>query len=171
MTITSCEARNEQTKTALEKRFERSDYLYMLLVLAVGLLSYVPWLGSYGLLDPTDSFFLESGRELLEKNEFLLPLNNYVPWLDKPILFFLDGGLLVQIFWNQHFCRQITSGTISGGDWLNLILRLPTYFEEVGSRSGGANIHVGAISFDNWTRLPHRYDLMRFNSGVQSFSV
>ena len=52
------------------------------------MLTYIPWLGSYGLLDPTDSFFLESGRELLEKNQYLLPLNNYVPWLDKPILFF-----------------------------------------------------------------------------------
>ena len=57
-------------------------------VLLAGILSFIPWLGSYGPLDPTDSFFLESGRESLELNQFLLPLNNYVPWLDKPILFF-----------------------------------------------------------------------------------
>jgi 4-amino-4-deoxy-L-arabinose transferase-like glycosyltransferase len=66
----------------------RAAWLYPLVVIAAGLLSYLPWLGSYGLLDPTDSFFLESGRELIETNQFLLPLNNYVPWLDKPILFF-----------------------------------------------------------------------------------
>ncbi|MBX9724919.1 MAG: glycosyltransferase family 39 protein, partial [Candidatus Obscuribacterales bacterium] len=66
----------------------QKELLYPLVVLAVGILSYVPWLGSYGPLDPTDSFFLESAREALETNQLLLPLDNYVPWLDKPILFF-----------------------------------------------------------------------------------
>lgn len=67
---------------------DRAKYFWPILIASVGLLSYIPWLGSYGPLDPTDSFFLESGRESVELNSYLLPLNNYVPWLDKPILFF-----------------------------------------------------------------------------------
>ena len=67
---------------------DRGKYFWPCLVLLAGILSYIPWLGSYGPLDPTDSFFLESGRESIELNQYLLPLNNYVPWLDKPILFF-----------------------------------------------------------------------------------
>lgn len=81
----------ESTKLADSKKtaaMDRGKYFWPSLVLLAGVLSYIPWLGSYGPLDPTDSFFLESGRESIELNQYLLPLNNYVPWLDKPILFF-----------------------------------------------------------------------------------
>ncbi len=65
-----------------------SGFAYAALLLALGLLAYLPGLGGYGALDPTDSFFLESAREMVETGKYLLPLNNYEPWLDKPILFF-----------------------------------------------------------------------------------
>lgn len=61
---------------------------WLTVVLGAGLLSYLPWLGCFGPTDPTDSFFLESGREMVETGKYLLPLNNYEPWLDKPILYF-----------------------------------------------------------------------------------
>lgn len=84
-----------------------SAAFYPLLVLILGLLTYIPYLGSYGLLDPTDSFFLESGRELLEKNQFLLPLNNYVPWLDKPILFFWMVAYAYKFFGIHPFIGRL----------------------------------------------------------------
>ncbi len=67
---------------------KKSGFVYAALLLALGLLAYLPGLGSFGALDPTDSFFLESAREMVETGKYLLPLNNYEPWLDKPILFF-----------------------------------------------------------------------------------
>ncbi len=76
------------TTVTTKSKDERAKYFWPALVLFAGIISYIPWLGSYGPLDPTDSFFLESGRESIELNQYLLPLNNYVPWLDKPILFF-----------------------------------------------------------------------------------
>lgn len=83
------EAPNQLIKESGAKpRGEQAKYFWPALVLLAGVVSYIPWLGSYGPLDPTDSFFLESGRESIELNQYLLPLNNYVPWLDKPILFF-----------------------------------------------------------------------------------
>jgi 4-amino-4-deoxy-L-arabinose transferase-like glycosyltransferase len=63
-------------------------FAYAAILAVLGLLAYLPWLGSFGPLDPTDSFFLESAREMVETGKYLLPLNNYEPWLDKPILFF-----------------------------------------------------------------------------------
>lgn len=57
-------------------------------LLAVGVLLYLPYLGAYGPLDPTDSFFIEAGREAVETSQYLLPMINYEPWLDKPILYF-----------------------------------------------------------------------------------
>ncbi|MBY0358975.1 MAG: glycosyltransferase family 39 protein [Candidatus Obscuribacterales bacterium] len=61
---------------------------FILVLILIGLMTYLPWLGSFGPLDPTDSFFLESGREIIETGNYLLPLMNYEPWLDKPIFFF-----------------------------------------------------------------------------------
>lgn len=65
-----------------------SNALLAAVILIIGLVAYLPWLGSFGPLDPTDSFFLESAREMIETGKYILPLNNYEPWLDKPILFF-----------------------------------------------------------------------------------
>ncbi len=70
------------------RKISTKQAFYPLLIVIAFLLAYLPWLGSYGPIDPTDSFFLESGRELIETGKYILPLNNYVPWLDKPILFF-----------------------------------------------------------------------------------
>ncbi len=60
----------------------------ILLVLLLGLALYIPGLGDYGPLDPTDSFFIEGARELFETQQYLLPMFNYQIWLDKPILYF-----------------------------------------------------------------------------------
>lgn len=64
-------------------------------LLALAALLYLPWLGSYGPLDPTDSFFIEAAREAVETKQYLLPMINYEHWLDKPILYFwaVSGSL------------------------------------------------------------------------------
>lgn len=85
----------------------KHDFLYLLGVLVLSLLSFLPWLGSYGLLDPTDSFFLESGREAVETGQYLLPLNNYQPWLDKPILFFWMLAASYKLFGLSPFVGRL----------------------------------------------------------------
>lgn len=80
-----------------------------LILLATGLLLYLPWLGSYGPLDPTDSFFIESGREAFETNQYLLPLQNYKPWLDKPILYFWSVAGSYQLLGVNPFAGRLVS--------------------------------------------------------------
>jgi len=58
-----------------------------LLVLAC--VVFLPGLGSYGMLDPTDSFFVEAPREMLNQSHYLTPLFNYADWFDKPAFPFL----------------------------------------------------------------------------------
>jgi 4-amino-4-deoxy-L-arabinose transferase-like glycosyltransferase len=53
--------------------------------LLLGGLSFLPGL-DLGMLDPTDSFFVEAAREMLEKQHFSTPLINYQDWFDKPAL-------------------------------------------------------------------------------------
>ena len=64
------------------------ERLALPVLLVIALLLYLPGLGSYGPLDPTDSFFIEGARELFETQQYLLPMFNYQIWLDKPILYF-----------------------------------------------------------------------------------
>ncbi len=93
--------------TASSSKKPAAALIYPLIVLGAGLLTYLPWLGSYGLLDPTDSFFLESGREIIETQKYLLPINNYEPWLDKPILFFWLVVASFKAFGIQMFAGRL----------------------------------------------------------------
>jgi 4-amino-4-deoxy-L-arabinose transferase-like glycosyltransferase len=76
------------TESAKSTSGGQLEKLALPILFALGLLLYLPGLGSYGPLDPTDSFFIEGARELLEKQQYLLPMFNYEDWLDKPILYF-----------------------------------------------------------------------------------
>lgn len=85
----------------------RSARLAPFALLAIGLALYLPLLGSFGPLDPTDSFFLESAREMVETKQYLLPLMNYVPWLDKPILYFWAVAGSYQLFHMDPFFGRL----------------------------------------------------------------
>lgn len=47
---------------------------------------YLPGLGAFGILDPSDGYYSEGAREMVESGDFLTPHLNYQPWFDKPIL-------------------------------------------------------------------------------------
>ncbi len=79
--------------------------VYRLALMAIGALLYLPGLGSYGPLDPTDSFFIEASREIVESGNYLLPMINYEPWLDKPILY----------FWAVAACQNLLGDTAFAG--------------------------------------------------------
>lgn len=62
-----------------------SDRLFVS-VLCLAALMFLPMLGSYGIMDPSDGLYTEGAREMLESGNFLTPSFNYVPFLEKPIL-------------------------------------------------------------------------------------
>lgn len=67
-------------------KLKLSDKTLALLLFAIALLSLLPTLGITRIIDPSDGFFAESARELLESNNFIVPTLNYAPYNDKPIL-------------------------------------------------------------------------------------
>ncbi|MBU6451122.1 MAG: glycosyltransferase family 39 protein [Cyanobacteria bacterium REEB67] len=81
-------ASTETISPAKQSSSERLEGLALPLLFIIACLLYLPGLGSYGPLDPTDSFFIEGARELFETKQYLLPMFNYQIWLDKPILYF-----------------------------------------------------------------------------------
>ncbi len=79
------------------------------LVSGLALLAFLPFLGSTGMFDPTDSFFIESAREMLEKHHFSAPLMNYEPWLDKPAFHFWMIILCFKCFGLNEFAGRLPS--------------------------------------------------------------
>jgi 4-amino-4-deoxy-L-arabinose transferase-like glycosyltransferase len=79
------------------------------LVTAAAALVFLPFLGSTRMFDPTDSFFIESAREMMEMHQFSAPLMNYEPWLDKPALDFLLIILSFKCFGINEFAGRLPS--------------------------------------------------------------
>ena len=88
---------------------EPAEQLALPVLFVLGLLLYLPGLGSYGPLDPTDSFFIEGARELFETNQYLLPMFNYQVWLDKPILYFWLVAGCYKLFGVSAFVGRLVS--------------------------------------------------------------
>ena len=64
----------------------QSNYPLWLLVLTISCLMFLPTLGSVGLFDPSDAYYSEGAREMLERGNLLVPVLNYTNYYDKPIL-------------------------------------------------------------------------------------
>lgn len=77
-----------QTKSASRHsaRSKINDQTIALMLLVIALLSLLPTLGITRIIDPSDGFYAESARELLESQNFIVPTLNYAPYNDKPIL-------------------------------------------------------------------------------------
>lgn len=74
------------------------ELAYTLVIMLIAAACFLPALGSFGMLDPTDSFFLEAAREMIEQHHYITALYNYTDWLDKPILAFLPVILACKLF-------------------------------------------------------------------------
>lgn len=74
--------------TVVRRTSIKPDGRLVWLVFVAACIAFLPFLGTAGMFDPTDSFFIEAGREMLETHRFIVPLMNYEQWLDKPALDF-----------------------------------------------------------------------------------
>src|SRR5277367_1919176 len=79
------------------------------ILLAVTAPVFLVGLGSYGMLDPTDSFFVEAPKEMLEQGHFLTPLFNYADWFDKPAFPFLLTVVSYKMFGISTWAARLPS--------------------------------------------------------------
>jgi 4-amino-4-deoxy-L-arabinose transferase-like glycosyltransferase len=86
-----------------------ADWQIAALLLVAASLVFIPFLGTTPMIDPTDSFFTESAREMLELKSFACTFINYEPWLDKPALHFWLIILAFKLFGINEFAGRLPS--------------------------------------------------------------
>jgi 4-amino-4-deoxy-L-arabinose transferase-like glycosyltransferase len=80
-----------------------SERQVVLLVLLVGALLYLPFAGSYGLIDPWETHYGEVGRQMARRNDFISlhwpgsPIDGEYFW-SKPVLTFWIMALSLKVF-------------------------------------------------------------------------
>jgi 4-amino-4-deoxy-L-arabinose transferase-like glycosyltransferase len=82
--MTDSALQNREYESA--SRWQKTDWLVLLAITVIALLCFLPGLGAFGILDPSDGYYSEGAREMVESGDFLTPHLNYEPFFDKPIL-------------------------------------------------------------------------------------
>lgn len=85
------------------------DWLWLLALITVGALLFLPALGSYGILDPSDGLYAEGAREMVEGGNYLLPQVNYAPFFEKPILIYWLIAASYKLFGISEFAARLPS--------------------------------------------------------------
>lgn len=99
----------KDAESASVSRFQRKDALILLALVAIASCLFLPFLGAPGMFDPTDSFFIETAREMLQTGQITVPMFNYEPWLDKPALAFWMIILCYKAFGISEFAGRLPS--------------------------------------------------------------
>ena len=88
------------------KAFLEKPYGYQILLAVIGLLFFLPFLGSVHLFDWDEINFAESSREMLVSKNFFQVQINYEPFMEKPPLFFWLQSLSMGIFGVTEFAAR-----------------------------------------------------------------
>ena len=88
------------------KSFLDRPYGYQFLLTIIGLVFFLPFLGSVHLFDWDEINFAESSREMLVSKNFFQVQINYEPFMEKPPLFFWLQSLSMGVFGVTEFAAR-----------------------------------------------------------------
>jgi 4-amino-4-deoxy-L-arabinose transferase-like glycosyltransferase len=88
------------------KTFLEKPYRYQILLTILGLVFFLPFLGSVHLFDWDEINFAESSREMLVSKNFFQVQINYEPFMEKPPLFFWLQSLSMSVFGVTEFAAR-----------------------------------------------------------------
>ena len=97
--------KDSEANTCFDKFFFRTLLMFVFLFVIL----YFYRLGSVGLIDVDEPRYAETGREILESGNWIVPNFNYVTRYDKPILFYWLEAISMKIFGINEFSARLPS--------------------------------------------------------------
>jgi 4-amino-4-deoxy-L-arabinose transferase-like glycosyltransferase len=94
------------TKKLVVHRFTSLDWKIFAAVVFGAILLFFPALGLMPIMDPSDGYYSEGAREMVESGNYLVPYLNYVPWFEKPILIYWLISVSYKIFGVCEFAAR-----------------------------------------------------------------
>jgi 4-amino-4-deoxy-L-arabinose transferase-like glycosyltransferase len=95
--------------------WSNKDWQCLFLVAALALVCFLPWLGSYGIIDPSDGYYSEAAREMVTIGNYLTPHLNYAPFFEKPILIYWLISASYKMFGISEWAARLPSALSSVG--------------------------------------------------------
>lgn len=93
-------------------KFKLAEKYYPVLILLLGLLFYIPFLGHVHLFDWDEINFAESAREMLLTKNYGIVQINFKPFWEKPPLFFWMQVLSMKLFGINEFAARFPNAFI-----------------------------------------------------------
>ncbi len=138
----------------LEKPFDQEFNYPYLFILLLGSVFFVPFLGYFHLFDWDEINFAESAREMLVTGNYFQVTINFVPFWEKPPLFFWLQALSMQVFGVNEFAARFPN-VLCGLATLMILYKLGKQMFDHRFGMLWAMLYLGAL-------LPHLY----FKSGI-----
>ncbi|MFH1846670.1 MAG: glycosyltransferase family 39 protein [Candidatus Omnitrophota bacterium] len=82
---------------------------FIILLIAAGLFLFFYGLGNMALTDPDESFYAETGREMIERNEWVTPYIFGQPQFEKPIFYYWLVLASYKVFGINEFAARVPS--------------------------------------------------------------
>lgn len=122
--VTGMENLAAKCKSLTRDKFhwDKKDSIFLLMVVLASLFLLLPRLGAIGILDPSDAYYSEGAREMVESGNYLTPHLNYVPWFEKPILVYWLISLSYKVFGISEWAARLPSAVAA------LCLAIGSYF-------------------------------------------
>ncbi len=113
METNNCLRQDSRTSRPLQPlAWNKTDLFILITLAAIALMLFLPGLGALGLIDPSEAYYAEAGREMLEKHQWITPILNYCPWYEKPALTFWLIILSYKTFGVSEFAARLPSALL-----------------------------------------------------------
>lgn len=122
-TVTSDARSGRPVQPNCSGRWDSKDWRFLLILAGIAIALFIPALGSFGVIDPSEAYYSETGREMLEKNEWITPLLNYEPWYEKPALAYWLIAVSYKVLGVSEFAARLPSALLG----VTLVLFLYTF--------------------------------------------
>jgi 4-amino-4-deoxy-L-arabinose transferase-like glycosyltransferase len=123
----------------------------LLVVLLLAICCFFPALGSFGILDPSDGYYSEGAREMVESGDYLTPHLNYEPFFDKPIFNYWLIAACFRLFGVTELASRLPAASLA----VLICVGIFVFARQFLSRRAAFIASLALMSSPMWMSLGH----------------